>query len=188
MCGRFLLKEDVLSLNGITNKGYDLGEIYPSLLIPIVTNEKVIGAKWGFPNRKSKNLIINARVESLKDRPTFKELVDKNRCIIPVNGYYEWNGKDKYYINRSEKTMYLAGLYDRFKDESLQLSIFDKDSKIEKYMAFSLITKEANPSVSYIHHRMPLILERDEIYTWLGGEDLALFKGAYNQLKSGLEI
>jgi putative SOS response-associated peptidase YedK len=184
MCGRYYfdvddeeLKEVVQKVQNNENMDFNTGEIYPTNVTPIITAENIILAKWGFPNPKRKGYIINARVETLMEKYMFKNLVNTKRCIVPASAYFEWKiisdnskQKTKYIIRKPNSILYMAGLYNTFKNHNKQLSLFDDD--YEDTIQFTIITKEANPSVSFIHNRMPLIFSKEEMQAYLQGKDL----------------
>ncbi len=171
MCGRFLLftceeYEDLLSIirdievNHSMNKlnQYPKTDIFPGDLVPIITtasdnNGAITQSKWGFPNLKERNrLLINARGETVVEKPTFKKLILTKRCLIPAIGFYEWkkhdNIKEKYLIKpKGFEFFYLAGLYNEFIDQSGQ-----------NYTGFVIITTAANKEMQQIHDRMPVII------------------------------
>ncbi len=122
--------------------------------------------KWGFPNyMKTGSVIINARCETLQEKPTFRKLLASGRCLIPASGFYEWKAagsstrqKDKYLIRSAGSGLiYFAGLYGSFADKSGMPST-----------RFVIITTDANGQMSEIHHRMPVILEKDQALAWIG--------------------
>jgi putative SOS response-associated peptidase YedK len=140
------------------------GEIFPTNIVPIVTNdendEKVINLfKWGFPNFKQQNgVIINARGETLEEKQTFKKILYTKRCLIPTTGFYEWKtigkNKNKYLIRPNKYNFfYMAGLYNTFVDKYG-----------EAYTSFVIITTDANKEMSEIHNRMPILLTSKEEY------------------------
>ena len=108
---------------------------------------------WGFPGYYKKGLLINARGETILERKTFRDSVLHRRCIIPAGHFYEWDSdKNKAAFLRKDGTvLYMAGCYRRFENED----------------CFVIITTQANDSVSRVHDRMPLILEKDELKAWL---------------------
>lgn len=94
------------------------GEIFPTDIVPIITgdshNKKVVNLfKWGFPvYRQPSGVIINARSESLHEKPTFRQLIRSGRCLVPASGFYEWHKvsdhqKDKYLIRASDSGAYV---------------------------------------------------------------------------------
>jgi len=103
----------------------------------------------------------NAAAERLLQSPVYNRLVDQRRCLIPVAGFYEWQGskppKTPFYIYlKSAEPFALAGLWDTWRKPD--------GSVLE---SFSIITTEANDFMGRIHHRMPLILHKDDERAWL---------------------
>ena len=110
MCGRYaiLTEEDNLEIRKIINEVNErfkdteeitkmkTGEIFPTNTVPVNTadsyNEKVVNLfKWGFPNfKQTSGVIINARSESVEEKPTFRKILHSNRCLIPASGFFEW--------------------------------------------------------------------------------------------------
>ena len=109
---------------------------------------------WSKDSKFATNL-INARIETVKEKPSFKGLINTSRCIVIASGYYEWvqtdSGKQPYYIQGEDNVLPIAGLWTRWNDTK----------------SFTIITKSANSSVSNIHHRMPLIIEKNLIESFL---------------------
>lgn len=168
MCGRYYV-DDEKSLEiqriiqQLDRKYKDIKmatkEIYPSYVAPILLRSKDEGNMepvpftFGYPNPYKKSLLINARTETALEKPTFKESVRLRRCIIPTNGYYEWDGAGyKYLIQEKESNLlYMAGLY----------QFYDGVGR------FVILTTSANRSVRDVHHRMPLVLRANEMEEWL---------------------
>ncbi|MGL4759657.1 MAG: SOS response-associated peptidase [Patescibacteria group bacterium] len=127
---------------------------------------KIELAKWGLVPSFSKALetgynMVNTRIESIIEKPYFKRLSHRKRCIIPINGYYEWQGekgnKTPFAIyNSSTSNMYLAGLYDVWQSA-------DGDEVI----SFSIITKPADADLDSIHERMPLVMDLNMAKKWI---------------------
>ena len=132
--------------------------------------------KTELTGRKAQHLLINARAETAAEKPAFREslrmpktaLFAENsraaksaaagipvsgRCAVPAAGFYEWNrNKEKaVFTHRESPVFYMAGLYRKFDGED----------------RFVVLTTQANASVAPVHERMPLILEADELETWL---------------------
>lgn len=117
---------------------------------------------------------INARAETVASQPAFRDAFRKRRCIVPANGFFEWQKvmlggkevKQPHYIHRKDgRPMGLAGLWDRW--------VGPDGEAIE---SFTIITTEANELVSSLHNRMPVILRREDYAAWLNpdakGDDL----------------
>jgi len=124
-------------------------------------------ARWGLVPRWVKDprefpLLVNARVETMGEKPAFRDALKHGRCIIPASGYYEWHtnpdkSKQPYYITRADdQPMALAGLYATW-----------SGPEGEEVDSLATITVPTNAQLSEIHHRMPAILEGDAIDDWL---------------------
>ena len=108
---------------------------------------------WGFPQYQKKGLLINARAETVLERKMFRDSALHRRCIIPAKHFYEWDAdKNKVtFLMEDQSAIFMAGFYNRFQDED----------------RFIILTTQANESVSPVHHRMPLILDRNELENWV---------------------
>ena len=111
--------------------------------------------QWGFPGFDKGKLLINARAENVKDRPTFADSYAERRCVLPAAGFYEWDKKKEKVIFTvpESKILYLAGIYRPYGEEK----------------RFVVLTREANASMAPVHDRMPLILSRAEVWPWVNG-------------------
>lgn len=123
--------------------------------------------RWGFVPNWVKDprdfpLLINARAETMAEKPAFRDALKHQRCILPASGYYEWHtGPDKkkqaYYITLADGApMALAGLYSTW-----------MGPEGEEIDTAATLTVAANPDLSVIHDRMPVILGRAAIDDWL---------------------
>ena len=130
-------------------------------------NENIIElTTWGLIPSFSKEIssvynMANTRIESCVIKPYFKKLTHHHRCIIPVNGYYEWSGVKGSKIphalySKKLKTIYLAGLWDMW-----------SNAEGDEVLSFSIITKPADNSISNIHSRMPVVMNVDNAKKWL---------------------
>lgn len=168
--GSTFYTEDIERYNPVPN--YNLA---PSQYLPVISNED--GGhfnifKWGLIPFWSKDAkiaykLINARAETLDTSQAFKNAFKKRRCLIPLDGFYEWDkisgSKKPFRITlKDDKIFSVAGIWDEWKDE-----------KNEKMSTFSIITVEANGLVGQIHNRMPAILSIEEERLWLS-EDLTI--------------
>ena len=113
----------------------------------------------------SKYKLINARAETVAEKPAFRHAFRKQRCLIPASGFYEWtqaNGKQPYYIQRADRTpLYFAGLWEHW-----------KDPQGHGVDSCTIIVCPANRRIARIHERMPVILEEQGWEPWLA-EDTA---------------
>lgn len=109
--------------------------------------------------------LINARAETIDEKPSFRHLVPRQRCVVPMDGYYEWlttkeaHRKIPYYITRRDSSLLaVAGLWDEVDERSGGLR------------RLCIATVAANPELAEIHDRMPAVLEGDAIAEWLDGD------------------
>ena len=108
--------------------------------------------------------MINARVETVSEKPSFRDPFQRRRCVIPATGYYEWvrHGAKKapYYIHpTSQQPLAFAGLWDRWTAPNGVV--------VE---SCTIITRSATAGIEEVHHRMPVLLERSFIDRWLNPE------------------
>jgi putative SOS response-associated peptidase YedK len=130
---------------------------------------RIVLMRWGLiphwaEEEKMAYKMINARVETLAQRPAFRSLLVANRCLVPASGFYEWktDGREKtpYYIYpKSNQFFAFAALYD----------VWTKPDGEELYTS-TIITKDADEFMAHLHHRMPIILDRDSEDDWLDAE------------------
>jgi len=155
------LKDDV----GVLKKCYNIA---PTIDIPIYTNNKIYTyAHFGLIPSWAKDrgsLQVNARSETVFEKSSFKEAYKSRRCLIPINGYYEWL-KDShskkiqaYFVQASSKEyLVCAGLHESWYDNVLKQTV----------LTCALLTTEPNEKIAGIHDRMPVILEEDDWGLWL---------------------
>ena len=165
MCGRYLLNlngskkaKQILERAEKLNLVYKEGEIFPSdrvlCIIPLESKIDLAVMKWGIQNRSFQ---INARMESLKDRPSYQSIRDK-RCAVVCSGFYEWDkNKKKYLVSTEEEIFYLGCI---FNDENELL----------------VLTKAADEEFALIHSRMPLIMNQKEMIGFIHGQDILIEK------------
>lgn len=138
------------------------GDIAPTNEAPVLvaSGDKVVAEfqRWGIPGWRG-GLMINARAETVCEKPMFRKSMAAQRCVIPASGYYEWDaGKHKYFFQLPGKPIYLAGIYDN----------------IEGVNYFVVLTTAPNETVQDIHDRMPLILTHEQVRPWLTDSQAAL--------------
>lgn len=128
-------------------------EIYPTNISPIILPDaKLVLLTWGFSPSFAKRPLINARGETILEKPTFSKAFKTKRCLVPATAFFEWEKKDghkeKRKISVKDQTIFsMAGICDSF---------LDKNGN-EAWM-YSIITTEANEQMKKIHDRMPVIL------------------------------
>jgi len=126
--------------------------------------------RWGLVPFWAKDLsigarMINARAESVRQKPAFRAAFKRRRCLVPADGSYEWKkekaGKQPYRIVMEDGEPYaFAGLWESWSAPD--------GSEVE---TCTIVTTDASPSVAQIHNRMPVILDRDDFDAWLAGGD-----------------
>jgi putative SOS response-associated peptidase YedK len=126
---------------------------------------KAAALDWGLlPNWVDKTAMtrpINARAESIAEKPMFRSAFANRRCVVLCDGYYEWSktagGKQPYYFHMPQRRPFvMAGLWESNRKFS-QSPIY----------SFCLVTREATNKVASVHHRMPVILDKGAIRQWL---------------------
>ncbi len=177
MCGRFALTIELSELQAAF-PWIDIGSVYkpryniaPSqeiLAFPNIPNGKAGWFRWGLipPWAKDKKVgykMINARAETVREKPSFRNAFKKQRCLIPADGFYEWKkegaGKTPYRIcMKSQRPFVLAGLWEKWVSDQ------------ETIFSCTIITTEANEVLKPIHHRMPVILNAENYDAWLDPE------------------
>lgn len=185
MCGRYALftEEQTEDIRNIIREVQEKqpennmksGEIFPTNTAPILKAEgSQLGADlaiWGFPKFDGKGVIINARFETAEQKKMFRESLLTRRCVIPSTGFYEWSQderKQKYLFRLPDTTaLYMAGFYNEFKGE-------------RRYV---ILTADANRSISDVHNRMPVVLDRSSLIDWVFDTEKAL-----NYLHQGLPL
>lgn len=123
-------------------------------------------ARWGLINHWAKDRNqgykqINARAETVHQRPAFRDAFKKRRCVVPADGFYEWAGpkgaRQPLWFHRADGALLLfAGLYESWQPEP---DVWEP--------TYTIITTDANESVSRVHNRMPVILPEDRLDDWL---------------------
>lgn len=128
--------------------------------------------RWGFTGFDGKGVLINARAETVTQKPTFRKPVAENRCLIPASYYYEWKQSPELkkkirHIMRDPRAtnVYMAGIY--------RLEAGEDTAR------FVILTKKAAQQIQDIHDRMPVILDREQQQQWLSPD--ADVNGIINQ-------
>lgn len=179
MCGRYSVipkakgnsRVAKLLAEGLNEGRYNAA---PSQSLPVVTNDQPDAIQlfsWGLQpfwakDAKSIKRSINARAETLTEKPSFRTLLKSKRCLVPADGFYEWqatpHGKVPHRILLKNETLFsFAGLWDEWLDKSTG----------EVLHTYTIITTEANELVRPIHDRMPVILSPEGEELWLDQHD-----------------
>ena len=175
MCGRFTLTVDPADLQMMLELGevpldlqprYNIAPTQPVAAVTSAENRKVEIFQWGLIPSWSKDpsmsgRMINARAETLHEKPAYRVPFARKRCLILADGFFEWKaqgkGKQPYFIQLASREPFaFAGLWDHW-------SAPDGGEKL----TCSIITCEPNDMMAEIHNRMPVILDRTSMWEWL---------------------
>jgi putative SOS response-associated peptidase YedK len=183
MCGRFAQKTPSKELKQKFNTVNEVEcpvryNVAPTTPV-IVIHETPFGdrlmepMRWGLIPSWAKdisigNKMINARAETIEEKPSYKKAFIRRRCIIPVAGFYEWHTETRqpYYFSLQSGPASLAGIWEHW-----------MGADGSELHTCAIITTAANPLMQPIHHRMPVIMGQDAVNLWLAkGEDVPLLK------------
>ena len=178
MCGRFTLHhpaDEVVERFAVDQAGMDLAPRYniaPSQPVAVVLQRdtRVLEAfKWGLvpswaKDPKIGNRMINARGETLGEKPAYRNALKRRRCLIPASGFYEWKkaGDQRlptYIHRRDTRLLALAGLWEEW-----------HPPEGDPLHSCTIITTSANEFMAGIHHRMPVIFHPEQEAAWLDPE------------------
>ena len=176
MCGRYALYgphsryRDHFALQAWLDFA-DHFNLAPTTTLPVIrqspAGQRVVDLlQWGLIPHWAKDpsighKLINARCETLTEKPSFRDAFRRRRCIVPAAGFYEWQraGKTKqpYFIKHpSEEPLAMAGLWESWRDPAGEI-----------VRTFCIITTAANATVAPIHDRMPVLLRTEDFARWL---------------------
>lgn len=152
--------------------------IAPTQTAPVVRldrdgNLEWVSLRWGLVPRWSKDLasgskMVNARSETVAEKPAFRDAFRKRRCLVPATGFYEWQkldarNKQPFYIYHHDgQPLVMAGLWESWKQQ-------DEMPPIE---TFTILTTEANLTMQFLHNRMPVFLQQEQFPDWLRCDSL----------------
>ena len=178
MCGRYTITlepaffQQELALGKIPSEWKPRYNVAPTQNVPSVRNAEtrdVEMLRWGLIPHWAKDTsigykLINARSETLREKPSFRDAFHKRRCLVLADGFYEWqksskDGRQKVpyrFTLKDEKPFAFAGLWELW-----------RSGKDEEVLSCTIITCAANVVVSAIHNRMPVILDKDTCWRWL---------------------
>lgn len=182
MCGRFVLFTESLldevgewesitevhAPEGLPPARYNIAPTQPVAIVRVEdTTARVDPARWGLLPHWKRDLdgppLFNARAETVAKKPSFRDAFNAQRCVIPLDGYYEWKAgddpkakKQPYYVTGPEGLLWAAGLWATGMDR----------------LSATMVTTEATEEMAWLHHRLPKFLRKEEIAPWLAGEAL----------------
>jgi len=178
MCGRFTLT----TMDDIVNE-FDLSQpplgfeprynIAPTQQAWVVTNRSprvVESFRWGLVPHWAKDMsigskLLNARGETLADKPSFRNAYERRRCLVVADGFFEWRraGKRKvpHYAHNRSGLVAFAGLWERWRKPDG-----------ERLLSFTVVTTEPNKLIAPLHNRMPVVIGKQDYGRWLHEEPL----------------
>ena len=178
MCGRKTLTKGKIEIiqdllvdgwNGDWQPSYNIAPTQNSPVLVYKEKRQIRTMRWGLVPSWAKELkmgsrMINARAETLTEKPAFRNLLRAKRCVVVTDGYYEWQktdgGKQPFYIHqRHGQILPMAGLWDRW-----------VDGDENEWNTYTVITTEAAEALSHIHNRMPVILNKPDIDFWINSD------------------
>jgi putative SOS response-associated peptidase YedK len=124
-------------------------------------------ARWGLipswaKDVKIGNRLINARSETVTEKPAFKAAAMRRRCLIPADGYYEWEKteghKMPYFLHRTDELLAFAGLYELWPDPQR-----DEDDPDRWTWSYTILTSPASDTLGHIHDRSPVVIPAGEL-------------------------
>ncbi len=176
MCGRYAM---VLAGEGSFQRRFSLEEraddlaphfnVAPTQTLPVIVRNspnRVAMMRWGLIPSWAKDTsigsrMINARAETVAEKPAFRGPLRSRRCLVPASGFFEWkregDRKTPHFIHLPDEPLFgFAGLYDTW-----------RDADGETVQSYTILTTEPNALMSAIHNRMPVILRREDEDEWL---------------------
>ncbi len=172
MCGRFTQFAEPKELEKMFHKNFEYKyrgpnyNVAPTQSVAIVTPDAIIQARFGLVPVWAKSLntgytMINAKAETILEKPAYKGLFRHHRCLVPATGFYEWSGetspKQPHFFTLNDRRIFaFAGLYTT-----------RQDAEGQDLSSFTIITTTPNKLVGKVHDRMPVILEKNEEELWL---------------------
>jgi len=125
---------------------------------------------WWAKDPSIGNKLFNARAETLETKAAFRSALERKRCLVLADGFYEWKREElagrrhrtPFFFTRSdEEPMAFAGLWESWRDPKLPRE------KATRLLTCTIITTDSGPDVESVHNRMPVVVERDDIDEWL---------------------
>ena len=165
MCGRYVVTNPVAKTKSIVKTAINVEDTenynaHPYQELPVIkkyTNGNTLELlKWGivpsWSKQKDFKPLINARLETIDEKISFKKHIKLHRCVVVADGFYEWKREDKkktpfYFLRDDKKMMFIAGIFENSQ--------------------FCLITEQATENINEIHHRQPVILNEKDINNYL---------------------
>lgn len=180
MCGRYAATRDVQELQTLFEvtaveahrlpASYNIAPTQPTYIVDAHGDERRLRVvHWGLVPPWSRDpsgaaRLINARCETITEKPSYKQAYMKRRCLIPMNGWYEWSGTEKqpWYVSRTDGIAGVAGIYERWVPANA-----DPTDPRNVMHTCAVITTDNNEDLAHVHDRMPVLIERKDYDWWL---------------------
>lgn len=190
MCGRFVSASPPDELAKYFGAGLPEGGLEPNFNVAPTNEVYVVRAsegnrqldslRWGLVPFWAKDLkigskMINARAETVAEKPAFRKAFERRRCLIPADGFYEWakvegqKAKQPYFIHRPDgEPIVFAGMWERWKPRLEDGKTVDEDADVIE--TCTILTCAPNQTMAEIHNRMPVLLAPPVWDDWLSDE------------------
>lgn len=199
MCGRFTMaidSEDLrteLALGQMPpdwEKRYNIAPSQDVATVPNPDNRDVVWMRWGLVPFWAKdpsigNKMINARAETVAEKPSFRNSFKNKRCLILANGFYEWRKSGGqsipfYFQLKGGEPFAFAGLWDDWENKGVSSM-----PGLPGLTTCTLITTSANEDVRAVHPRMPVVLTKETMWDWLEEDDPKILESLLKPLPAG---
>ena len=179
MCGRFVVSKDLADLKELfeadapayfETQSYNIAPTHSAAIvvereIEGLPSREIHPARFGLIPHWAKEVsspLFNARIETVLEKPSFRDAALKKRCVVPASGYFEWDaGKQPHYIF-SEPLLCFAGIFSFWRDPTKIQS-----DPARWVLSFSILTKPASEALAWVHERSPVFLSDDGVDAWL---------------------
>ena len=180
MCGRYAASRELREIQAFL----EVEEVEPHVLAPnfnvAPTQETYIVdlhddhrrlrvVRWGLVPSWSRDAsgaarLINARAESVAEKPSFKAAFARRRCLVPMDGWYEWQGagKQPWYLSGVEGLVAVAGIHERWRPANA-----DPNDASAVVHTMAILTTDASPDTAHVHDRMPVLIAAADREAWL---------------------
>jgi len=153
----------------------------PTRTVPILLRAEdgaleLLGARWGliphwWKKASPPSLTFNARSEEARQKPTWRQSLRSQRCLMPARGWYEWNEHEQVRSESGKVVNQPYFLYSPNADVIAFAGLWDVwQSPTGPVLSCALLSKQAAPDIANIHHRMPVVVEPERYETWLSAE------------------
>lgn len=183
MCGRYAASRDVqemLTLFDIAQTdahslpaSYNIAPTQETYIVDLHEDERRLRVvRWGLVPAWSRDAtgaarLINARSETVAEKPSFKAAYARRRCVVPMDGWYEWQGagKQPWYLSRVDGMASVAGIFEWWRQPNA-----DPNDPLSVLHTMAVLTTSPSDDIAHVHDRMPVLIEGDALDAWLDPE------------------